>query len=87
MFVTFYFTLTRADEDLDVAVEYQASRAFGDVDIDLLSVTINGVEIETTEAEDKAIIEACFERVNDDFEDHEADYGDYLHDMRREWED
>jgi len=87
MFASFYFTLTRADDDIDVLVEYQATKAFGDVDIDLTSVTIDGVEIETTDAEDKAMIEACFERVDEDFEDEAANYGDYLHDMRREWED
>lgn len=87
MFPSFYFTITRNEDDVDILVEYQATKEFGDVDIDIISVTLDGDEIETTEAEDKAIIEACFERVDEDFMDAEADYGDYLHDMRREWED
>lgn len=84
MFSSFEYTLTRDDKDVDVLVEYQASRAFGDVDIDLISVTLDGVEIDTTEEEDRKLIEACFDRVDEDFIAEEDAYGDYRYEMSRD---
>lgn len=84
MIFDFWFTITRGDEDFDAIVEYEAERCFGDVDVNIVSVTIDGVEIETTEDEDKAILEACFSRVDEDFYEQQAAYGDYLYEMRRD---
>lgn len=84
MFASFYFTITRDDEDLDVLVEYEAIKAFGDIDINLTSVTLNGVEIETSEAEDKAMLDACFDRVDEDWQADQDAYGDYVYEMRRD---
>lgn len=84
MFASFYFTITRDDDDLDVLVEYEAIKAFGDIDINLTSVTLNGVEIETSEAEDKAMLDACFDRVDEDWQADQDAYGDYVYDMRRD---
>lgn len=84
MFASFYFTITRDDEDLDVLVEYEAIKAFGDIDINLTSVTLDGVEIETSEAEDKAMLDACFDRVDEDWQADQDAYGDYVYEMRRD---
>ena len=84
MFASFYATITINDEDADVLVEYTATGRGDDVDIDLTSVTLDGVEIDTTAAQDEALMAACFDRVDDDFEDEAADYGDYRYEMSRE---
>lgn len=84
MFASFDFTLTRNDDDFDVVVEYEATKAFGEIDINLTSVTFNGVEIETTEAEDKAMLDACFDRVDEDWQADQDAYADYLYEMRRD---
>lgn len=87
MIVSFWHTITRNDEEFDVLVEYEASKHFGDVDLDILSVTnVDGVEIDTTEAEDREIIALCFDRVYEDWEDEKANYGDYRYDLSREYE-
>jgi hypothetical protein len=84
MFSSFYTTITINDEDVDVLVEYRATKCFGDVDVELISVTLDGNEIETTAEQDKAFIQECFDRVDDDYEDEQASYGDYRYDMSRE---
>lgn len=84
MFASFWITLTRDDEDQDVLVEYEAIKAFGDIDINLTSVTIDGAEIETSEAEDKAILDACFDRVDEDWAAEQDAYGDYRYEMSRD---
>jgi hypothetical protein len=82
---TFYFTyeLERGEETLEVEVGY----GFEDGDVGLESVLYNGQELETTEAEDMELHCCAVERANDDVMDAEADYGDYLRDMRRDMED
>lgn len=84
MFASFYATITINDEDIDVLVEYTATGRGDDVDIDITSVTLDGVEIDTTAAQDEALMAACFDRVDDDFEDEAAAYGDYRYEMSRE---
>lgn len=84
MFASFYATITINDEDMDVLVEYTATGRGDDVDIDITSVTLDGVEIDTTAAQDEALMAACFDRVDDDFEDEAAAYGDYRYEMSRE---
>lgn len=84
MFASFYATITINDEDVDVLVEYTATGRGDNVDIDLTSVTLDGVEIDTTAAQDEALMAACFDRVDDDFEDEAAAYGDYRYEMSRE---
>ena len=86
MFSSFYKTITINDEDVDVLVEYRATKCFSDVDVELISVTLDGNEIETTAAQDEAFIQECFDRVDDDYEDDAASYGDYRYEMSREWE-
>ena len=84
MFASFYATITINDEDIDVLDEYTATGRGDDVDIDITSVTLDGVEIDTTAAQDEALMAACFDRVDDDFEDEAAAYGDYRYEMSRE---
>lgn len=84
MFASFYATITINEEDVDVLVEYTATGRGDDVDIDITSVTLDGVEIDTTAAQDEALMAACFDRVDDDFEDEAAAYGDYRYEMSRE---
>lgn len=84
MFASFYYTLTRNDEDVDVLVEYQATKSFGDVDIDLISVILDGAELDTSETEDRELIQACFDRVDEDFWAEAEAYGDYRYEQSRD---
>ena len=86
MFASFYATLTIDDEEVDVLVEYTATGCGDDVDIDITSVTLDGVEIDTTAEQDKELFAACFDRVDDDFADDAAAYGDYRYEMSREYD-
>ena len=81
----FYFDyeLERDGEYIPVEVTYALD---GD-DLSLESVLHEGKEIDTTDAEDKALLEYASERVHEDLMDAEADYGDYVNDIRAEWED
>ena len=81
----FYFDyeLERDGEYIEVEVTYAVD---GD-DLSLESVLHEGKEINTSADEDKALLEYASERVHEDMIDAEADYGDYVNDMRAEWED
>ena len=87
MIASFYFTLNRNGEDVDVLVEYEALKVFGDIDVDILSVTLDGVETETSSTEDNEILGACFDRLDEDWQADQDAYGDYLYEMRRDNED
>lgn len=82
---TFYFDylLETDKEDLEVEVAYTVD----DDEVMLQSVRHNGVEIETTEAEDRELYTHALERVEEDMIDAQADYGDYLRDSARDNED
>jgi len=82
---TFYFDyeLERGEDTLAVEVEY----SYDGGDIGLESVLYDGRELTTTEEEDRLLIAHAVERVNEDLIDAEADYGDYLRDLRRDSED
>lgn len=82
---TFYFDydLERDGEFLEVEVAY----TIDDDDLWLDSVRYDGQELPTTDAEDRELLNHARERVNEDMADAEADYGDYLYDLRREQED
>jgi hypothetical protein len=84
MFAEFYITLIRNDEEVDALVEYSASCAFGDVDVEITSVTIDGVEVDTSADEDKRILDECFGRVDEDFQADADAYADYRYEMSRE---
>lgn len=84
MFAEFYITLIRNDEDVDALVEYEARRAFGDIDVDITSVTIDGVEVDTSFAEDQKIMERIWGRVDEDFQVDADSYADYRYEMSRE---
>lgn len=81
MIVEFEHTLTINDEDVDVYVEYRAIR--GEDDVELISVTLDGEEIVLTPEQERDIISACFDRIDDDFEEDRASYGDYQYEMSR----
>lgn len=81
MIVEFEHTLTINDEDVDVYVEYRAIR--GEDDVELISVTLDGKEIVLTPEQERDIISACFDRIDDDFEEDRASYGDYRYEMSR----
>jgi hypothetical protein len=53
----------------------------------LESVKHNGVEIDTTEAEDRELYDQALDQVSEDMISAEADYGDYLRDVARDNED
>jgi len=82
---TFYFDyeLERGEDTLAVEVEYSTE----DGDTYIESVLHNGKEIETTGDEDRELLAAALVNVDEDLIDAEADYGDYLRDLRRDSED
>lgn len=82
---TFYFDydLERGDECLPIEVAY----CLEDGEVYLDSVKFDGKEITTTREEDKELIAHAYECLGEDLASAEADYGDYLYDMRREQED
>ncbi len=81
---TFYFDylLERETEDLEVEVAYSVD---GD-EVLLQSVRYMGAEIETTEAEDRELLQHALEQVDEDMIGAQADYGDYLRDSARDYE-
>jgi hypothetical protein len=80
MMSEFEYTLTRGEIDFELLVEYTASRDWDEVDIDITNVTLDGAAFETSHKEDLDILEACFERVDEDFEGYAANEGDYRYD-------
>lgn len=87
MIAEFTHTLTIGDEDIDVLVEYSAVRCFGEVDVEVLSVTLDGQEVVTLPDQDKEILEACFDRVDDDLQADADSEGDYRYDLSRDYND
>lgn len=83
MIAEFAYTLIRQNLDFDVIVEYSATSYSDDVDIDIVNVTHEGVAIETSSVEDLDILQACLERLDEDFEDDAASEGDYRHDQAK----
>jgi hypothetical protein len=81
----FYFDydLERDGEFLEVAVAYSVD----DDEVMLESVSHNGVEIETTEAEDRELYDYALDDAQEALAGAQADYGDYLRDSRRDNED
>jgi hypothetical protein len=81
---TFYFDydLERDGKFLEVEVGYTVD----DDEVMLESVKHNGVEIETTEAEDNELYDHALDQVSEDMINAEADYGDYLRDSARDYE-
>lgn len=83
MIAEFYHSLHKDGEDLDLYVQYKATRYFNEVDIELLSAALDGHEIVLSEAEYSEIILACFDRVDDDFIEEQDAYGDYMYERDR----
>lgn len=79
----FYYDLERGIENLEVEVMY----TIDDDDISIESVRYNGAELETTEAEDRELLQHALERMDDDMADAKASYGDFLCDMERDERD
>jgi hypothetical protein len=83
MISDFEYIVTRGDIDFQLLVEYTATRDWDEVYIDFISVTLDGVAFETTHKEDLDILEACYERVDEDFEGYAASEGDYRYDAAK----
>jgi hypothetical protein len=83
MIAEFEYTLSRGEIDFDLLVEYTATSDWGEVAIDITNVTLDGAAFETTHKEDNEILEACYERVEEDFESYAASEGDYRHDAAK----
>lgn len=83
MIVEFYYTLTRDEIDFELLVEYTASRHWDDVNIYITSVTLDGTAFDITVQEDNEILQACYERVDEDFQDYAASEGDYRYDAAK----
>lgn len=79
----FDYELERDDDVIEVEVTY----CVDDDDLYLASVRHDGREIVTTPDEDNELLAYACEQVSEDMESAEADYGDYLYDMRRSDED
>ena len=82
---TFYFDydLEREGKFLEIEVGYTVD----DDEVVLESVSHNGVDLETTEAEDKELYAYALEQAEEDLIGAQADYGDYLRDSQRDNED
>ena len=83
MIAEFEYILTRGEIDFELLVEYTASRDWDEVDIDISNVTLDGAAFETSHKEDLDILQACYERVDEDFEGYEASEGDYRYDAAK----
>jgi hypothetical protein len=83
MISDFEYIVARGDIDFQLLVEYTATRDWDEVYIDFISVTLDGVAFETTHKEDLDILEACYERVDEDFEGYAASEGDYRYDTAK----
>ena len=81
----FYFDydLERGDECLSIEVAY----CLEDGEVYLDTVEYNGADLPTTVEEDKELLAHAYECLGEDLSSAEADYGDYLRDMRRDQED
>lgn len=81
---TFYFEylLARETEDLEIEVGYTVD----DDELMLESVQHNGVDIETTEAEDRELYDYALDDAQEALAGAQADYGDYLRDSARDYE-
>ena len=82
---TFYFDylLARETEDLEIEVAYTTD----DDEVMLVSVHHNGVELETTEAEDRELYDYALDDAQEAMAGAQADYGDYIRDSARDNED
>lgn len=81
----FHFTyeLERDGAPIEVEVEY-----YVDYDeIGLVSVQLDGKEIDTTDAEDLKLTQYAEERAHEDLAAEADDYADFLRDLRRDSED
>ena len=82
----FTHTLTIDDEDVDVDVEYTASSYSDCVEIDEYTVTLCGQVLDLTPDQEKEVLAACFDRLDDDFQAEADAKGDYRYDLSREYE-
>lgn len=82
----FTHTLTIDDEDVDVDVEYTASSYSDCVYVDEYTVTLCGQVLDLTPDQEKAVLAACFDRLDDDFQADADAEGDYRYDLSREYE-
>ena len=89
----FQYVLARGDDEflLEVTYEGSAYRAnrWSDAEYyaSIASVTLGDEEFPLTEQEENAILQACYDRLDDDLEDEENSYGDYVYEMKRDYEE
>lgn len=83
MIVEFEYTLIRGEIDFDLLVEYTASRDWDEVHIDITSVILYSTNFDIFVSEYNQILQACYERVDEDFQDYAASEGDYQHDAAK----
>jgi len=86
MLSEFTYTLTIDDEDVDVDVEYRASRYSDCDEIDEYTVFLDCEVLTLTPEQEKIILAACLERLDDDFQAEADAEGDYRYDLSREYE-
>ncbi len=85
MLSEFYSEITINSEPVEVCVEYSAAKYIDDIDVEIVSVTQgDGQSVELSADQKKHLLEECYYRLDDDFEDDAASYGDYHYEMSRE---
>ncbi len=84
MIAEFTHTITIGDDEFEVDVEYRASKYSDCVEVDDFTVTLDGKPIDLTPEQDKAILEACLDRIDDDFQGYADAEGDYRYEMSRD---
>lgn len=84
MIAEFTHTITIGDDEVEVDVEYRASRYSDCVEVDDYKVTLDGKLITLTPEQDKDILTTCLERIDDDFQGYDDAEGDYRYEMSRD---
>jgi hypothetical protein len=87
MSAEFSYTITIGDEDIDVEVEYSASSYSDCVEVDEWTVFLGTEVLNLTPEQDREILLACLDRLDDDFQAQADAEGDYRYDMSREYND
>lgn len=84
MIAEFTYILTIDDEDVEVEVSYEAVRYGDEVEIGDILITIDGDEIALSPENNKRILDACHDRVFEDFIADDDSYGDLCYDLSRD---
>jgi hypothetical protein len=84
MIAEFTHILTIDDEDVEVEISYEATSYGDEVEIGDIFITLDGDEISLSPENYKRILDACHDRVFEDFIADDDAYGDLCYDLSRD---